>query len=239
MWFKIKSYLLFLLKSTNKHGIHSPFVYNLVTKCFNTKTNKLKINLFKKIVRYFKRNDRKVSQIAKITGISKRKASLLIRLVEYFNSVSILELGSSLSLSAAVLSIANPKATITALENSENTAVEASKIFRSFNFNNINIVTGNLKNTLNPILDKTTFDLIYFNGNYKKDATLIYFEQCIKSIHNNSIFIFDDINSSKEMKDIWGKIKNHSKVKVTIDVYFWGIVFFREEQEKQHFTIRT
>ncbi|MEN8126127.1 MAG: class I SAM-dependent methyltransferase, partial [Bacteroidota bacterium] len=30
----IKSYLKFLLSSTNQHGIHSPFVYDLTTKCF-------------------------------------------------------------------------------------------------------------------------------------------------------------------------------------------------------------
>ena len=27
------SYLQFLLKSTNQHGVHSPFVYDFVTKC--------------------------------------------------------------------------------------------------------------------------------------------------------------------------------------------------------------
>lgn len=35
-------YLKFLLKSSNAHGIHSPFVYDLVTKCFyNSKKQKL------------------------------------------------------------------------------------------------------------------------------------------------------------------------------------------------------
>lgn len=28
------SYIQFLLNSTNEHGVHSPFVYNLITKCF-------------------------------------------------------------------------------------------------------------------------------------------------------------------------------------------------------------
>ena len=31
MWYQIKSYLLFLLKSKNQHGVHSPFVYDLVS----------------------------------------------------------------------------------------------------------------------------------------------------------------------------------------------------------------
>jgi hypothetical protein len=30
----VKSYLKFLLLSKNEHGVHSPFVYDLVTKCF-------------------------------------------------------------------------------------------------------------------------------------------------------------------------------------------------------------
>jgi hypothetical protein len=31
---KIKSYIKFLFHSKNEHGLHSPFVYNLVTNCF-------------------------------------------------------------------------------------------------------------------------------------------------------------------------------------------------------------
>ena len=38
MWYRIKSRLNFLLKSSNQHGIHSPFVYDLITKCFYDKT---------------------------------------------------------------------------------------------------------------------------------------------------------------------------------------------------------
>lgn len=31
---QIKSYIKFLLHSKNEHGVHSPFVFDLVTKCF-------------------------------------------------------------------------------------------------------------------------------------------------------------------------------------------------------------
>lgn len=66
MIFKIKSYFHFLTHSTNQHGVHSPFVFQLVTKCFYKKNNTsnlpklLEINtskkqktLLKKLYRYF------------------------------------------------------------------------------------------------------------------------------------------------------------------------------------------
>lgn len=38
MLFQIKSYLKFLWNSKNEHGVHSPFVFYLVTKCFYDKS---------------------------------------------------------------------------------------------------------------------------------------------------------------------------------------------------------
>jgi len=35
----IKSYINFLFNSKNEHGVHSPFVFDLVTKCFYKKDN--------------------------------------------------------------------------------------------------------------------------------------------------------------------------------------------------------
>ena len=42
MVFKLKSYPKFLLQSTNEHGVHSPFVFNYVTKCLYDKHIKSK-----------------------------------------------------------------------------------------------------------------------------------------------------------------------------------------------------
>ena len=56
MWFRIASYLQFLLKSTNEHGVHSPFVFNFVTKCLYNKKAYHKdksINVLLKNIEYF------------------------------------------------------------------------------------------------------------------------------------------------------------------------------------------
>jgi len=40
------------------------------------------------------------------------------------------------------------------------------------------------------------------------------------------------------MSEAWAIIINHPKVTVSIDTFYWGIVFFRKEQVKEHFTVR-
>lgn len=56
MWFRFVSYLKFLAKSTNQHGVHSPFVFKYVTQCLYSKKrfhrNK-NINVLLKTISYF------------------------------------------------------------------------------------------------------------------------------------------------------------------------------------------
>jgi hypothetical protein len=65
-----------------------------------------------------------------------------------------------------------------------------------------------------------------------------YFEQALPFVTENSVFVFDDIYWSDEMKQAWQKIKENPKVTITIDLYEMGLVFFRMGQRKQHFKLR-
>lgn len=257
MFFQIKDYLLFLLKSNTKYGVHSPFVYNLIIDCFEKGLTNEKINILKEYQseltldktilnvkdlgagsRVFKSNKRKVSAIYKNAGISTKNAVLLLKIVQYFKSVNILEIGTSLGFGSLSLSLGNENSKITTLEGCPETLNVAKKYLSKFKVNNMNFVLGNFDQTLKTVLDKK-YDLIYFDGNHQKEPTINYFEQCLKTIHNESVFIFDDIHWSKGMSEAWDYIKNHKKVTLTIDIFYWGIVFFREEQfEKEHFILK-
>lgn len=257
MFFQIKHYLLFLLKSSTKYGVHSPFVYNLIIDCFEKGLTNEEINILKEYQseltldktilnvkdlgagsRVFKSNKRKVSAIYKNAGISTKNAALLLKIVQYFKSVNILEIGTSLGFGSLSLSLGNEKSKITTLEGCPETLNVAEKYLNKFKVNNINFTLGNFDQTLKTVLDKK-YDLIYFDGNHQKEPTINYFEQCLKTIHNESVFIFDDIHWSKGMSEAWDYIKNHKKVTLTIDIFYWGIVFFREEQfEKEHFILK-
>ena len=254
----IKSYLKFLFHSKNEHGVHSPFVFDLVTKCFydNTKypeyetlksyrksllenKNTIEVTDFGAGSRVFKSNTREIGAIAKNAGISVKNAELLFRIVRYFEPKTILEIGTSLGLATSALAVANQKAKITTLEGCPNTIHQAQLQLKKFNFNSIDFVNAEFSSHLNTSdFQRSNFNLIYFDGNHSKKATLEYFNLLLPTISNDTVWIFDDIHWSKDMEEAWSLIKSHPKVTVTIDTFQWGIVFFRTEQEKEHFVIR-
>lgn len=262
----IKSYLKFLLYSKNQHGVHSPFVFDLVTKCFYDKKNYPEYEVLKNYrksllanktiievtdfgvgSRVFKTNQRKVCAIAKNAGISPKRAELLFRITNYFQPDSVLEIGTSLGLATIALSLGNKSRSIgtkiITLEGCPQTMAIAKNQCQLQNLNNIEFVNiefeDYLKNLqLAPKTSGRILQLIYFDGNHSKNSTLEYFELLLPTITNDSVWIFDDIHWSKDMEDAWEAIKNHPKVTVTIDTFQWGLVFFRKEQEKEHFSIR-
>lgn len=253
----ITEFLKFISKSSNKHGIHSPFVFKLVTSCFNKKTNSNSWQLFLSIKqqlldnknyikvtdfgsgsKVFKSDTRQISKITKVAAISNRKAKLLLRIIAYFKPKQTLEIGTSLGLGTTALKIGNLNTQITTLEGCPETAKIAQTLFVKNKFENIDIVVGNFKETLPTVIQNKVYDCIYFDGNHTKEATLNYYKQCLSTIKNNSFWIFDDIYWNTEMKEAWSVIKKHPKVTVTVDVFYFGIVFFRKEQAKEHFKIR-
>jgi predicted O-methyltransferase YrrM len=100
----------------------------------------------------------------------------------------------------------------------------------------VDFVLGDFKNIL-PKLQQEKWDLIFFDGNHSKIATLSYMEVLLPSITNETIWVFDDIHWSKDMEAAWEAIKNHPKVTVSLDLFCIGLVFFRTEQAKEHFVI--
>ncbi|WNH11610.1 O-methyltransferase [Thalassobellus suaedae] len=254
--YQIIQYIKFLFKSTNQHGVHSPFVYDLVTKCFYDKS---KYAAYKDILNYkksllkskakikvtdlgagsqvMKQQERSVSKIAKHAGTSNKRAKLLYRLTNYFKPENVLELGTSLGIATHAISLGNNKTTITTIEGCSNTSQFSKENLKSFQVKNTHLITGNF-NTEIKKLTSNNYDFIFFDGNHQKEATLTYFETLLEKANNDSVFIFDDIYWSSEMTEAWETIKKHPKVTVTMDTFFWGFVFFRKEQNKEHFTIR-
>jgi predicted O-methyltransferase YrrM len=251
-------YLNYYFTAATKHDIHSPFVFQLLTQAIRKKSSSVDLKEIEKLrsgllkdKRFisiedfgagsskYNGNMRQIAEIARNQAKSQKYAQLLYRLVNYFQPENILELGTSLGVSTTYMAKAAPKAKITTIEGSGNTAALAAENFKSLKTENIKIIQGNFDVQLPLLLEKTnSLDFVFFDGNHRKLPTLSYFESCLQYKNNNSVFVFDDIHWSAEMEEAWEIIKQSPEVSVTVDLFFIGLVFFRKESSKEHFVIR-
>jgi predicted O-methyltransferase YrrM len=254
--YQIIAYIKFLTKATNQHGVHSPFVYNFVTKCLYDKT---KFNDYEILKQYrtdllnsdsllqvidlgegskkLDTKQRQVSQMAKTSSSSVKNTKTLYRITKYFDFKNSLELGTSLGMGTYALSLGNPNGTITTIEGCANTSAFAKTKLDNLGVKNVGFEVDNFTNAI-PKLTDNNYDFIFYDGHHNKEATIQYFEALLPKIHNESVFVFDDIYWSKGMTEAWEYIKSHNDVTVTVDCFYLGFVFFRKEQVKEHFKIR-
>ncbi len=254
-------YLHYFFTASNGkgHGIHSHFIFNLVKHVFNDdrkyyafqRIEKLRQNLLNDdtviVVEDFgagsvlvKGNKRTISSIAKSATKPAKYGQLFFRMVNYFEAKQILELGTSLGISTAYFASANKNVQVISLEGSNAIAEKATQNFANLELQNIHIIKGNFDDTLENVLgEEDKYDVIFFDGNHRKEPTLRYFRQCLNNNHADTVFIFDDIYWSKEMEEAWDEIKSHPAVTCSIDLFFVGLIFFRKEfKEVQHVIIR-
>jgi len=111
--------------------------------------------------------------------------------------------------------------------------------YMSANVMELEANSSNKANNLLEIGNADSIGLLNVKQNKNAEDLISYFYAALKKINTQSILIFDGIHDSKEMEASWETIKMHKEVKLTIDLFKLGIVFFRQEQlEKENFIIR-
>ncbi|MFM1875211.1 MAG: hypothetical protein RL266_948 [Bacteroidota bacterium] len=256
-FWRAKQFAKYLTVAKNRHGIHSPFVYELLDSVIYDKTEfeeyskveAIRQALLRRpdeinitdlgagsIVNRSKR--RKVADIAKNSAKGGKWGELLFRLVRHFEPQTMIELGTSLGVGGLYQSLGNPNGKLTTFEGCPNTAAIAREQFDQAHVNPT-IIEGDFDDTLQPYLNSIEkLDWVFIDGNHQKEPTIRYFEQCLEKCHHDSVLLFDDIYWSKGMAEAWANIKAHKRVTVTLDLFQVGIVFLRNGQAKQDFVIR-
>ena len=253
-----KDYLLHRFKAKNRNGIHSPFVYRLVDKViydFDDKKVYTEVeNLRKQLLidtriititdlgagsHVNNNRQKKISDIAHNALKPAKLAQLLYRLAADSQPRNIIELGTCLGITTIYLQKAAPSAKVYTLEGCPETAGIAEETFKKAGINNVELVTGNFDTTMPGVINNLEqLDFVFVDGNHQKEATLKYFEWCLPKVHENTLLVFDDIYWSEGMKEAWNEIKAHPKVTVTIDLFWIGLVFFKQGRVKEDFLVK-
>jgi predicted O-methyltransferase YrrM len=257
----ILQYLKYRLHAKTRHGIHSPFVYSLIEDVIYDSKNYPDYAVIEKEVNTLKQNRnvleivdfgasskkqgykthfRRISTIAALSGISKRHGRLLYRIVKHFEPATMLEMGTSLGISTMYQAKGNPDALFTGIEGCASVASITRNSLDAVGCTNVNLLMAQFKTALPDYLSSltTNLDYAFVDGDHTYEGTINYFNQLKNHTCNKSILIFHDIYWSKEMKKAWEEIKRDVDVKVTVDLFYMGIVFFKSELSKQDFVVK-
>ncbi len=163
MLFKTISYLKFLLKSSNQHGVHSPFVFNFVTK-----------GLYNKRIR----NNISV-EYTELKSLTKKEKKVISKIIHYFN------------------------------------------------------------------IENICFDPIVLNENLNNEFKVLYLKlsdelnlRKLNNLTSKHLVVVHGIYKDKKSNLKWLEIIKKEDATVTMDLFYFGIIFFRKEQAKEHFNIR-
>lgn len=249
----------FFASNSRGHGIHSPFVYELIREVFNDERNYDAFEKIETLKKKLLRDSRTVqvtdlgagsyhagesakivSDIAGHSVSSQKFGRLLFRLANFYKAERIVEMGSSLGISTAYLATAGEKSTVYTIEGSSGIAAIAEENFRELGLKNITLVTGNFEDVLPDVIDlNQPPDLVFIDGNHRKKPVLEYFEKFLGKISPQALIIVHDIHWSREMEEAWAIMQDDPRTKLSIDIFSAGMIFFRDEfKVKQKFVIR-
>lgn len=257
----IYKYLIYLVNAKTKHGVHSPFVFDFITKVLEDKTNYVTYNRVEEQRSKLLKNKNlveivdfgaasgkagyttsldQVRHIAKRSSISPAQGQLLHRIVKYFKPVIMLEMGTSLGISSIYEVSAAPESFFIGIEGCATTAAIAEQNLKKFSENkSYSIVIGNFNIMLPTVLSKLEkLDFAFIDGNHAYSPTMEYFSKLLPYFHEGSVLVVHDIYYSRGMEDAWKEIKENQQVTITIDLFHMGLVFFRKGLPKQDFIIR-
>jgi predicted O-methyltransferase YrrM len=235
------------------HGVHSPFVFNLITKVIEESLPFYRFNEIEMERRKLhdcleklsytdkrgvkeKKHTATVSAIVGQEAIKQKQGMLLFRLANYFKYKKILQIGTGVGISTLYLTSYNSDIQCISLEAVPAFADIAKRFLDSEMQATVAIHVGEYQQLLPEALTALQqVDMVYFKSKREQAHTIALFEQVLPHIHSNTCIVFDGIKATQQMRQVWKTICNHPQVTVTVDLYSMGIVFFDPKLHKRNY----
>lgn len=248
--FPIRAFLIYWLKKEDRYSQQSPFIFRIYSDLIQflnkNKKGDPEIEGFRQSllqdqtlikVLDLGAGSKKVPQtlrpIAKITRYS-TSGIKFAQLYQYFCSLTpgenVLEFGTCVGISTRYLA-KSVKGRLVTFEGSE----EIQKVAQNTPLpQKTEFVLGPIAQALPIILKKIqTIDFALIDANHTYGGTIQTFNTLLPKIHPGSIIAISDIHWSREMETAWNEIQAHPRVKLSLDFFECGIIFFDSPGEKR------
>jgi len=179
-----------------------------------------------------------VSDILHTAVSTDQKCKFLFHLSRVLKPQLVLELGTSLGISAFSIGMGNPLMKIYTIEGDPQLQAIAQSNFDEMKLN-INSQQGSFDSILPDLLSRIhNIDFVFIDGNHTYEATMRYHNMIKPRLSKDAVLIYDDIYWSPGMTAAWQELKTDVDFQVSLDVFTMGLLFKRSSKmTTQDFTI--
>lgn len=213
----IKSYIKYRKRRKGPFRIHSPFVFEFVSKALKRAHN----DDFDKLYSIYRTIDKH-----RFCPRGKRhKARLIYKTTAYFDPENIIVVGQMNAMNIAALALSCPQAQLhTTAWN------ETYDELESMGINNLRLIK--MEDISRLLNSEERESAILFLSSPTCETTFL------NDILPDDIVMIDNIHADNDDEDGWEEWKNNSSVTFSIDLYHIGLLFFKQGFEKQEFIIK-
>ena len=252
MWWSVRQaidYTLFYVQAKSPDRLHSPYLYTLLGHVFDMDKAYYAFAAIENLREHYKLIDeelagtdlgagsaaggsnRTIGMFASAALSSPRQCETLFRLTQGLNPRLTIELGSAMGISTAYIAAGNPAGDVISIEGNPQLHHYATESMMSLDHENVRIVLGDFDDVLPDTLvalDRPV-DLAFIDGNHRKEATVRYYHLIADHLSADGVIVLDDIRWSREMYTAWCEVSSDPRVRVAVDAFSMGILFFSDK----------
>ena len=242
-------YLRYYINAKTVYKIHSPFLYQFINECiidnkfyyiFNhigsiyhaLLQDQSEIKLLDYGAGSRKTDKKTIASIAKHATSPPWKGIQLYHIARFLQPSVTIELGSNLGIGTAYLAAPVKSNTVHSIEGDPSLHSYATQHWRKLGIENIKSYCGEFSEILPDLLSQldAPIDLLYLDGNHRKEATIDYVEQVKPYLSKKGAIVVDDIHWSGGMLEAWEHLLAMPKFIYSINLGQYGILFWDETQ---------
>jgi len=212
-----KSYLKYRRRRKGPFRIHSPFVFDFVTKALRRAHN----DDFEKLYSVYRVIDRHRF----CTRHKRHKARLIYKTAAYFDPENIIVEGQMNAMNIAALALSCQQAQIYTTAWSD-----TYDELESMGVNNLKLIKASDIDEL--LKDEEREPVLVFMASPLCETT--FFDNILP----DDIVMIDNIHATSDFEDGWESLKSSDAVSFSIDLYHISLLFFKQGFEKQEFIIK-
>jgi len=252
MKFRTIRRIIYLKKARHRrgHGIHSPFLFHLITEVVENKRKLPEYKTFKDIknqalilledsseqallpiYQRFNLPPANPHRLYRKIELPLRFAKVVFRLLREFKPASAICYGPAFGANLAFMALANNDCPVYQSGNDPVCELVSQELLQALAISNVHFIDENTLQSFNP-------EFIMINYPYSPVLSRNVVRKYLRLHGEDDVLIIRGIHESKEMEAFWRELIAYESIRVSLDLFEIGIALFRKRLQKENFIQR-